>query len=218
MPRFARVVVPGCPHHITHRGNRKEPVFFEDSDRSLYRELLRDRATRYGLEVWAYCWMSNHVHLLVVGHRSESLARAIGTAHREYSRIVNRRRGWTGHLWANRFHSVPLTDRQMLFAARYVELNPVRAGLVDDPVEYPWSSARAHLLGSPDPLLSPHRPLPEVIGDWRSWLGMEVEPEELDVLRKATATGRPAGPEEFVRELERRLGRRLRPRRPGPPS
>jgi putative transposase len=217
MARFARVVVPGWPHHVTHRGNRREPVFFEESDRTLYRDLLRDRAARYELEVWAYCWMGNHVHLLVVGHRPDSLARAIGTAHREYSRIINRRRGWTGHLWANRFHSVPLTERQMYFAARYIELNPVRAGLVGDPVDYPWSSARAHLRGDRDPLLAPHRPLPGAVGDWRTWIEGAVEPEELESLRAATASGRPAGPEEFLRDLERRLGRRLRPRRPGPP-
>lgn len=216
MPRFARVVVPGGPHHVTHRGNRREPIFFSDSDRTLYRDLLRDRAQRYELEIRAYCWMTNHVHLLVVSHRPDSLARAIGTAHREYSRLVNLRHGWTGHLWASRFYSVPLSDRQMLFAARYVELNPVRAGLVADPAEYPWSSARAHLLGNPDPLLRSTRPLLEAAGDWRSWLDSEIDPEQLEALRASTASGRPSGPEDFLRDLELRLGRRLRPRPPGP--
>lgn len=216
MPRIARIVVPGCAHHVTHRGNRRGDVFFHDGDRDVYRDLLLDAARRYALDVWAYCWMSNHVHLVVVGHTPESLARAIGNSHRRYSRFVNRRNGWSGHLWSNRFYSTPLDPASSFRAARYVELNPVRAGLVAEAVDYPWSSARAHVLGEPDPLLSPQRPFPGAGADWADWLRRGVTPEHLETLRANTSTGRPTGSPEFVRQLEEALGRRLRTGPPGP--
>jgi putative transposase len=125
--------------------------------------------------------------------------------------MVNRRNDWTGHLWANRFHSTLLDSAHLLRAARYVELNPVRAGLTKSAEDYPWSSARANVRGERDSLLSPRRPFPEAVGDWRAWLSQGIEDDELETLRVHTATGRPCGAPEFVRELERRLGRRLRP-------
>lgn len=216
MARFARVVVPGCAYHVTHRGNRRGEVFFRNEDRDVYRDLLLEYSGRFGLEIWAYCWMSNHVHLLVVAHRPDSLARAVGVSHRRYSWHVNRRQGWSGHLWANRFFSTPLDAPHLLHAVRYVELNPVRAGLADEPIDYPWSSARAHARGLVDPLLSPGRPFPGSIEDWSAWLRKGLEPEHLESLRVNTATGRPSGSPEFVLQLEKTLGRRLRPALRGP--
>jgi putative transposase len=105
MPRFARVVVPGCPHHITHRGNRRDEVFFGDEDRAEYLDILLDYTRQYGVDIWGYCLMSNHVHLIGVPEREESLALAIGRAHMKYARHANRRQRWWGHLWANRFYS-----------------------------------------------------------------------------------------------------------------
>jgi putative transposase len=159
--------------------------------------------------------MPNHVHLVVVAHRADSLSRAIGVAHRRYSRSVNRRNDWTGHLWANRFYSTPLDSAHLLLAVRYVELNPVRAGLTRTAEEYAWSSARAHTVGSVNALLSPRRPFPGAIGDWRAWLSQGLEDDELELLRERTSTGRPCGAPDFVRELEHRSGRRLRPCAPG---
>jgi len=216
MARLPRIAVPGCAYHVTHRGNRREAVFFRDEDRSAYRDLLREYAARYELEIWAYCWMTNHVHLVVVGHRPDSLARAIGNAHRRYSRYINRRQGWSGHLWSNRFYSTPLDTPSLWRAVRYVELNPVRAGLVAEATDYPWSSARAHVRAEVDPLLSPHRPFPGAIGDWRTWLRCGLEAPHLETLRANTSSGRPTGSPEFVLRLEQQLGRRLRPRPRGP--
>lgn len=215
MARIARIVVPGCAYHVTHRGNRRGEIFPRDGDQDLYEALLRAYADRHELEVWAYCWMPNHVHLVVVAHRADSLSRAIGVAHRRFSRAINRRNDWTGHLWANRFYSTPLDSAHLLLAVRYVELNPVRAGFVATAEDYAWSSARAHSTGSVDPLLSPRRPFPGAIGNWRAWLNQGLEPDELELLRERTSTGRPCGAPEFVRELEHRLGRRLRPFSPG---
>ena len=209
MPRFARIVVPGAAYHVTHRGNRKGEIFFRDEDREAYRRYLAEEASEHELEIWAYCWMSNHVHLVVVGHRADSLARAIGIAHRRYARYVNRRHEWTGHLWANRFHSTLLGGSHVLNAIRYVELNPVRAGLVAEAGAYPWSSARARCQGVDDSLLARRRPLPGAISDWRSWLAEGLEPEALEALRRSTSSGCPCAPPESVRSLEKHLGRRL---------
>jgi putative transposase len=218
MARIARVVVPGCAYHVTHRGNRRGEIFLREGDRDLYRKLLQEYAARHELEVRAYCWMSNHVHLVVVGHRPDSLARTIGIAHRRYARILNRRNDWTGHLWANRFYSTLLDDLHLKHAVRYVELNPVRAGLTIAAEDYAWSSARSRILGIEDPLLSTRPPFAEAIDDWRAWLGQGVDVDLLETLRVHTATGRPCGSPEFVRALEKHLGRRLRPHTPGRPS
>jgi putative transposase len=150
--------LPGVPYHLTHRGNRREAVFFCDEDRRAYLAELGETARCQGLKIWGWCLMSNHVHLLVVPGREDSLSRTIGLVHARHARRLNAARGWTGHLWANRFFSTPLDETHLWTAIRYVELNPVRAGLVRWAQEWPWSSARAHALGEPDPLLDPARP------------------------------------------------------------
>jgi len=160
MARIARVVVPGFPYHVTHRGNRRAAVFFSDDDREYYLALLAHHAASEGLDIWAWCLMTNHVHLIVVPQREESMARAIGKAHMRYARRVNRAHGWTGHLWANRYHSTALDWDHQWHAVRYVELNPVRARMVLRAQEYEWSSCRDHA-GSGDSKVLPtmHRPL-----------------------------------------------------------
>jgi len=159
--------------------------------------------------------MSNHVHLLVVPERSDSLARGIGEAHRRHSRIINKRKGWTGHLWANRFYSTPLDEHHLWVAVRYVELNPVRSGQVSRAHEYDWSSARANASGMASALLDVQRPFPGGIEDWDAWLHAGLGDPRLDAIRANTSTGRPTGSESFVIDLEKRLGRVLRPRNPG---
>ena len=167
------------------------------------------------MEVWAYCLMTNHVHLLVVGHRPDSLASAIGRTHMRFARWTNRRQGWSGHLWANRFFSTPLDEHHLWQAVRYVELNPVRAGIVERAEDYPWSSARAHCFGTDDALLADSRPFPGPIAHWSSWLAQGLDPEAIAELRQNTATGRPTGSPEFTSRLEQQLGRLLRPAKRG---
>ena len=144
MPRLARVVVPGLPHHVTQRGNRRQQTFFCDEDYRSYLELMGQWCSAHQVEIWAYCLMPNHVHLIAVPQSADGLRRAVGEAHRRYTRSVNFREGWRGHLWQGRFASFVLDERYLLTAARYVELNPVRAGLISAPSRYPWSSAAAH--------------------------------------------------------------------------
>ena len=215
MARVARVVWPGCPYHVTHRGNRGDPVFFNRNERRRYLQMLYEDGRRWGLRVWGYALMTNHVHLVVVPESQDSLARTIGNVHRRHACCVNLRAGWTGHLWANRFFSTPLDDEHLWAAARYVELNPVRARIVSRAEDYPWSSARAHVYGSGDPLLDVNRPFPGNIPDWGTWLHEGVRDSRTRAIRENTRTGRPTGSDAFVSELERRLGRELRPGKPG---
>jgi len=147
------LVVPGLPHHITQRGNRRQQTFFCQEDYAAYLELLADWGGERGVEVWAYCLMPNHVHLIAVPGSEDGLGRAIGEAHRRYTRRINIREKWRGYLWQGRFACFVMDEPYLLAAARYVELNPVRAGLVADAAEWPWSSARAHLSGRDDRLV-----------------------------------------------------------------
>jgi putative transposase len=226
MARHARVVVPGIPYHVTHRGNHRRDVFLEPLDRELYLADLAVWAHDCGLRVWGYCLMTNHVHLLAVPDRPDALARAVGRVHQRHARRVHARHGWTGHLWANRFFSTPLDTPHLWAAIRYVELNPVRAGLVGRAEQWPWSSAGVHAAGEPgSPLLDPTRPFgasrPDPRSgrpmDWTDWLALGEDGEATDRLRRATLTGRPCGDEAFVERLESALGRELKPKKRGRP-
>ena len=215
MARLARVVAAGVPHHITQRGNRRQQTFFSDADFSHYRGLMAAWCARLDVAIWAYCLMPNHVHLIAVPASEDGLRRAIGEAHRRYSRHVNFRQDWRGFLWQGRFASFPLDGDYLLAAARYIELNPVRAGLVSAAEDWPWSSARAHLAACDDELARA-KPLLGRVGDWRTLLSLEPDEDEMELIRRHERTGRPLGDDAFVAHLEDRLGRTLRPRKPGP--
>lgn len=214
MARLARVVVPGVAHHITQRGNRRQETFFNDSDYAAYLELMAEWCVRCSVEVWAYCLMPNHVHMIVVPESEDGLRRGIGEAHRRYSRRINFREGWRGHLWQGRFASYPMDEKYLMLAVRYVELNPVRARLCRLPWRWRWSSASAHISGQDD-LLVRVLPMLERVDDWRSFLLERLEAEQADLLRRHERTGRPLGSPKFIRKLEHALGRMLRLNKPG---
>ena len=213
MARIARVVVPGYPHHVTQRGSRRQPTFFCESDYQRYLKLMSERCLRHGVEVWAYCLMPNHIHLVAVPSTLDGLACALGYAHRRYAVDVIRREGWSGHLWQERFSSFVMDESYLLAAVRYVELNPVRAGLVDRPEDYRWSSARAHLSGDSDPLVNV-KPMLERVSSWRDFLSITNDAKESD-LQRHSKTGRPVGTSEFVAGLEKMMGRAMRPLKVG---
>ena len=144
MPRTARLVIPDVPHHVIQRGNRRQPVFFKDEDRSFYLALLLKWSNIARFSIWAYCLMENHVHCVGVPLLSTSLALTFAEVHKRYSFVINKRYGWRGYLWQGRFLSYPMDEIYLYRGIRYVELNPVRAGLVPIATDYPWSSARAH--------------------------------------------------------------------------
>ncbi|MBI4593414.1 MAG: transposase [Candidatus Rokubacteria bacterium] len=213
MARTARVVVEHFPHHIVQRGNRSQPVFFWDGDKAEYLRLLAQFSRRHGVAIWAYCLMDTHVHLIAVPSQALGLARALAETHKRYTRMINFRHGWRGFLWQGRFSSYLMDERYLAAAMRYVERNPVAAGMVRRAEEYAWSSAKAHVFKHPDPVLSPCF-LEEQITNWSAYL--REEPEPPTPLEQHLRTGRPLGDPKFIRVLERRVGRRLGRGKPGP--
>jgi putative transposase len=191
MSRAARLVIPGIPHHVTQRGNSRRQTFFGDFDYALYLSLLRHSCRKSGTAVWAWCLMPNHVHLILVPDHSDGLRKAVAPAHARYAAEINRREGGCGHLWQGRFRSAPMDEAHLHVCLRYVELNPVRAGLAARPEDWRWSSARGHLGLAPDGLVDP-APARERIDDWRSFLDGGLDEEELETMRTATRTGRMA--------------------------
>jgi putative transposase len=189
MPRAARQVLPGVPHHVTQRGNRRQPTFFSDSDYGLYLGLLRHWCAKRGTAVWAWCLMPNHVHLILVPAHEDGLGAALGPVHRRYTWEVNQREGWRGHLWQSRFASFPMDEAHLHACMRYVELNPVRAGLAERPEQWRWSSARAHLDLGPD-RLTQLEPARARIDDWRAFLATGLDDQDRDAIRTAERTGR----------------------------
>ena len=216
MARLARLVVPGLPHHITQRGNRRQQTFFREDDYAAYVELMAEWCGQRGVEVWAYCLMPNHVHLIAVPQSEDGLARAIGEAHRRYRRRMNFREGWRGYLWQGRLASFVMDEPYLLGAARYVELNAVRAGLVVDAADWTWSSATAHLSGRDDGLVRV-APLLAMLSDWGGFLNRAIAEEELRDLREHARSGCPLGNATFLERLEKAAGRVLRPRKAGRP-
>jgi putative transposase len=219
MPRLARVVAVGLPHHITQRGNYRQNVFDSDGDRTAYLGLIREYCKAAQLGLIGYCLMTNHVHLIVVPEREDSLARGLGLAHCRYAHCVNARRHSTGHLWQNRYYSTAMDEAHLRCAMRYVERNPVRAGMVADAAEYAWSSARAHLteVDAAGMLDLPYWAARVSREEWRSELEVTEEAGELVAIRAQTATGRPLGSKEFVAALGRKMRRVLEPRAIGRP-
>jgi len=216
MPRIARVVVPGIPHHITQRGVRSMTIFFSDRDRQNYLELLHFQGSKYGLHYASYVLMDNHVHLVVIPDREDSLRKAVGEAHRLYTVGMNRRLDTKGYFFQGRPFSCPMDEEYFHTALRYVERNPVRAKMVRQPWEYRWSSARFHCgLIDEDPIIDVncHSALGLDNGQWCEFL--RVDPPEMHFLQANTKTGRPCGTRSFIDELERSTGRILCPRTPG---
>ena len=198
MARLARVVAPGYPHHITQRGNRRQPTFFDNSDYRLYLDLLEESCQKAHVEIWAYCLMPNHVHLIVVPETEEGLRRSIGVTHQRYTREVNARMKWSGYLWQGRFASFPMDQSYLLAAARYVELNPVQAKLVKLPEDYQWRSARFHLGLWEDDVVC-QSPLRGLVPDWREHLLGPHDEKMLSKIEHASRTGRPLdGDTQFV--------------------
>jgi putative transposase len=216
MARLARAVAPGYPHHVIQRGNRRQQVFFEDGDYVAYRELLAAQCERAGVAVWAYCLMPNHIHLILVPAEPDGLRAAVAETHRRYSRRINSREDWRGHLWQERFASFAMDEVHLIACAHYIEMNPVRGGLAGAPEDWAWSSARAHLAGADDELVAV-APMLDLVDDWAAYLQRQLSDDSIERLRRHGRSGRPAGGDGFVRGLEQQIGRRLRPGKPGRP-
>jgi len=219
MPRIARICAINYPHHVTQRGNNRETAFFEDEDREFYLKILSKYSHQWAFEIWAYCLMPNHVHILAVPKKQESLAKGIGSTNLVYTQYINRKYKRSGRLWQNRFFSTIIEKEFYLWAvARYIELNPVRANFVERAEDYMWSSARVHVSGIKDDILSVGGWLEErELNAYREFL--KVEGREIEAsIRKATSTGRPLGSGRFIKKLERILERNILPKKAGRPK
>jgi len=214
MARMARTVIPSIPHHVIQRGVRRLDVFQSDDDYDTYLNLIAESCKKAGTEVWAYCLMSNHVHLILVPSTEDGLRAALGDAHRQYTRHVNFREGCRGHLWQERFHSFAMDEHYLLAAVRYVELNPVHARIVERAEDYRWSSAGAHLAGKDDKLVKV-APMLERVSNWRDYLACDLDEATKEAFRKHGRTGRPLGDEAFLEQVEKITGRVLRPQKAG---
>lgn len=177
MARISRIVVTGYPHHVTQRGVRSMDVFHSDEDRHAYLAFLSEEAARFNVEILSWCLMTNHVHFIAVPNSETALARGFGEAHRRYTRMKNFSQGVRGYLFQGRFSSCVLDQRHLLAAARYVALNPVVAGMVETPWEYPWSSTRYHCGLSDHDLLVKDRTLLGLVTDWKEFLSCEASTE-----------------------------------------
>ncbi|MFQ5952223.1 MAG: transposase [Candidatus Omnitrophota bacterium] len=210
MPRIARIVSPGHPHHITQRGNFKQITFVDNKDYLKYLYWLEKYGKEHGLLILAFCLIPNHVHLAAVPPENTSLAKTLKICHMRYSQYFNKKNNHTGHLWQGRFYSCVLDETHLYSVVRYIENNPVRAELVKKPEDWKWSSARAHL-GKENSLI----PLAEIsdfiqVKDWSEYLNTENDLEMTEKIRRHTLTGRPLGNGSFIQGLEDSFGKRLR--------
>jgi putative transposase len=189
MPRPARLVLPGLPHHVTQRGNGRDRTFFGADDYRLYLGLLRGACRKTGTAVWAWCLMPNHVHLILAPVGEDGLRATLAPLHTRYAQEINRREGRCGHLWQGRFASFPMDDAHLYACLRYVELNPVRARLAERPEDWPWSSARAHLGLAGDGLTDLAATRGRV-ADWRAFLDQGLDEDDREAIRTAERSGR----------------------------
>ena len=203
MTRPLRNVLVGVPYHLTQRGKYRQQVFFNDDDYTHSLELLWHYARKYGLEILAYCLMPNHVHYVAIPHTEFAFARTFGIGHMCYARYRHQPLHRSGHLWQGRFFAAPLDEEYCSRAVRYVELNPLRAHLVDHPEAWLWSSAAIHLRG--ERLPGTAYPPDIALQSWREYLGQDETPGVLDLLRTATHNGRPCGDTTFLTSLEQRF-------------
>ena len=208
MPRRARCVLPGIPCHVTQRGVDRRETFSSDEDHQTYLRLLQENLTAAAVRVLGWCLMTNHVHLVLVPEREQSLSILMRRVHGRYAQYYNARWGRTGHLWQSRFFGCVLGSEHLWAALAYVERNPVRAGMVGSATEYRWSSAAAHLSGTdPSGILDMEWWRHEGPRNWSEILNVE-QPEETAALRDCTYSGRPFGSKNFVSELGERFGRK----------
>lgn len=225
MARHPRLRLAGIPLHVIQRGNNRSRCFHSDADRRRFLDYLGQQARRHSVSVHAYALMSNHVHLLMTPEQDDD---AIGLVMKflgqHYVQYFNRTYGRTGSLWEGRFRSC-LVDREtyLLCCHRYIEMNPVRAGMVRQPDDYPWSSYRANAMGQPDPLLSIH-PVVAALGRtpderraaYRELFQHALESTVIDEIRNATKGGRALGAPPFVTAMAREFGRPVTKVRRGP--
>jgi len=209
MPRQARIVLSGYLHHVTQRGNYRQDIFFEDQDRVIYLKYLNENAQKYGAQIYAFCLMDNHVHFIVKPLAEDSLAKTFRVTHQRYSLYLNNRLNQFGHRWQSRFYSCLLLGEHIAKAIRYVERNPVRAGMVQSPWEYAWSSARTRLGKKYNVITLNNIDNDYHIDSWKNYITKEDTQEDLFDIRQSTQQGKAAGPVSNIQKMEMIVKRKL---------
>ena len=220
MARFARVVAIEVAHHVTQRGNARQFILNSDADQEIYLGLLRENMEEHRASLIGYCLMSNHVHLVMVPHQTDALAKTLKHTHGRYAAYWNAKYRSSGHVWQGRYYSCPLDRPHLWEALRYTELNPVRAGLVAEAEAWIWSSAAVHCGAATANGWLAMEGWKEQwdVSRWREFLAAGETESERRAVRRCTHTGRPLGTEEFVHELEETAKRPLAPRKGGRPA
>ncbi|MBU0683401.1 MAG: transposase [Candidatus Omnitrophota bacterium] len=217
MPRTARIVVLGVPHHITQRGNNKTTTFFDDEDYIRYLTLLEKHKTKYYLDISSYALMPNHIHVKAIPKQADSFSKTFNYTQMCYTQYFNKKYKKVGHLWQSRFFSCPLDEQHSYIVTQYIELNPIRAQLVKNLEDWKWSSARDHLNIEQGIIsLSPSKKVLDP-QNWREDLKLEPSKELIETINKHTLLGKPLGNKTFFKMLENKLGRPLTSRPRGRP-
>ena len=221
MPRRSRIVLSDTPHHIIQRGHNRQSVFACDEDYLYYLENLKEWKTNLGCKVYAYCLMTNHVHLVVdPGTETENLALLLKRVAGRQTRYVNKLEKRSGTLWEGRYKSSPIEAEEYLLACnRYIELNPVRAGLVDAPEKYKWSSCR-YKTGTEAQEWLDLDPFTLSLGSdgYKKWISSAIAEGEWELIREVAQRGQLTGSNRFVEEVDRRIGKRVAFRKQGRPK
>lgn len=217
MPRAPRNFVINIPYHIAQRGNRQQDVFFNSKDRMLFIDLLDHYSNKYKLKILAYCLMTNHVHIVGIPRVNTSVSRTMQIVNMRYTNYINKRKSWKGHLWHSRFYSTALGESHLWQAIRYVEQNPVRAAIVKDAWDYPWSSAAFHCGLSEDTIVADLEEYRELFADWKTYLSEVPVKEVMELLRRRSKSGIPYGDEDFVKMISKRSGKSFIERKRGRP-
>jgi putative transposase len=218
MPRIARIIGVGYPHHIIQRGNNREKVFLNYRDYEKYISFLLRYSEEKRATIFAYCLMPNHIHLLVKPFDGETLPKMMQGITLCYSKYFNSENGRTGRLWECRYYSTVIDGDQYLWTvSKYIENNPVRAGVVKRSEDYPYSSAKAHILGKKDPLLKEPLFDKSELNEYRRFIRSGEDKKITEEIRKQTRLGKPLGGPEFLLTLSERLGCNLSFRPKGRP-
>jgi putative transposase len=218
MPRITRAVAIDFSHHIIQRGNNRQKVFFATDTRKKYLALVKEYSGQWDASVLAYCLMTNHIHLLIKPHQEDSLAKVMQGVSQGYAKYINKRYKRTGRLWESRYYSCVVDEESYLWqVARYIEKNPKRAGLVQQEEDYPFSSARAHVLDVPDEVLNEQLFDKEERNGYIEFLKTEPTDKEISIIRKTTKIGRPLGDENFIIKIGRLLNRQFQKTAPAKP-
>lgn len=214
MARQARIVLSNNAHHITQRGNRGENIFFEKADYQTYIDTLLEQCERFKISLYSYCLLPNQIHLIAEPQDAPMMARAIGETHRRYTNIINKRQGWSGHLFQNRFFSYPMDEQNTLRAVRFIETLPVTLNIAPKPENYLWSSAKSRIKVIENNFLKAFRSF-HVVHNWAEYLNRPMDTNELNKIQLHLQTGRPRGSDLFLDNIELKIGRSVRPKKRG---